>query len=103
MAKNGYEVATASSGEEAISTCRVKGFDLIFMDFRLGDMTGVDAMRQIREFLPDVRVIFVTGDPAIEEIRATVLKEGADGFITKPFDVPEIELAVQRMFQIGAA
>lgn len=103
MAKRGYEVASAASGEEAIGACRVKGFDLIFMDFRLGDMTGVVALREIRKYLPEVRVVFLTGDPAIEEIRSTVLREGADGFITKPFDVREIEQAVQHLFQSGAA
>jgi CheY-like chemotaxis protein len=103
MTKNGFDVTAASNGEDAIGVCHVKGFDLIFMDFRLGDMTGVTALREIRKFLPDVRVIFVTGDPASEEIRSVVLKEGADGFITKPFDVPEIDQAVQHLFHMGAA
>ncbi len=68
----GYQVKSASSGADAIASCKENAFDLILMDFRLGDMNGVAALRQIREFMPVTRVVFLTGDPNIEEIQATV-------------------------------
>jgi CheY-like chemotaxis protein len=98
----GYQVRSASSGAEAIAHCKDSAFDLILMDFRLGDMNGVAALRQIREFMPITRVVFLTGDPNIEEIQATVQKEGADGFITKPFDLQHIESAVDHILKIPA-
>ncbi len=98
----GYQVKSASSGADAITSCKENAFDLILMDFRLGDMNGVAALRQIREFMPVTRVVFLTGDPNIEEVQATVQKEGADGFITKPFDLQHIQSAVDHILKIPA-
>ena len=103
LVKVGYQVAVAESGAEAVEKCKDNLYDLILMDFRLGDMDGVEAMRRIREYQTESRVVFLTGDPAIEEIQATVLKEGADGFITKPFDLKEITDAVQHILQTKGA
>lgn len=100
LVKVGYDVSAAGSGREAIDVCRTKSFDAVLMDFRLGDMDGVAALRQIRETQPDVRVLFLTGDPSIEEVQATVFREGADGFITKPFELEEIQEAVRHILGI---
>ena len=70
------------------------------MDFRLGDMDGVQALRKIREFQQASRVVFLTGDPSIEAIQKTVLQEGADGFVTKPFDLKEIVEVVKHLLQM---
>ena len=72
------------------------------MDFWLEDMDGVQAMRNIRGLCPDARVIFMTGDPSIEEIHAIVRKEGADGFITKPFELTDILEAVERILRVSS-
>ena len=98
----GYNVGVAGSGQEAIDTCQDRIFDLIFMDFRLGDMDGVRALREIRAIQPSARVLFLTGDPAIEEVHATVIKEGADGFMTKPFDLDDIQQAVRHILGMPA-
>ena len=102
LMKIGYAVDVASSGAEAIAACNDNHYDLILMDFRLGDMDGVGALRRIREFRPASRVIFLTGDPAIEEIHATVVKEGADGFMTKPFDLDDIQSTVKQILRSAA-
>jgi CheY-like chemotaxis protein len=101
LAKSGYNVEHVGNGTDAIAKCVENPFDLIFMDFWLGDMDGVMAMRKIREQIPGVRVIFMTGDPSIKEIQAIVQKEGADGFIIKPFDLSEIFTAVSRILQLA--
>ena len=99
LLKAGYNVAMASSGQDAIRECEGRVFDLILMDYRLGDMDGVQALRRIREFQTQCQVVFLTGDPSIEEVRSVVLKEGADGFITKPFDIQEIIDVVEHVLQ----
>ena len=60
---------------------------------------GVDVAS--REFLPGARFIFISGDPDIEDVWQIVRKEGADGFIHKPFDINEIDVAVSHL--LGSA
>lgn len=103
LMKAGYNVRHAATGREAVVHCESQHFDLIMMDFWLEDMDGVQAMRNIRELCPDARVIFMTGDPSIEEIHAIVRKEGADGFITKPFELSDILEAVERILRVSSA
>jgi len=100
LVKTGYNVSMSGSGKDAIEECKDKIFDVILMDFRLGDMDGVQALRQIREFQQASRVVFLTGDPSIEAIQKTVQQEGADGFITKPFDLKEIVEVIKHLLQM---
>lgn len=103
LAKHGYKVQTAGSGEEAIRVGQAQEFDVILMDYRLGDMSGLDAFREIRKEQAACRVVFLTGDPNINEIRSAVHREGAQGFITKPFEVEEINNVIRHLLQKQAA
>ena len=102
LMKSGYNVSMAGSGSDAIDECKDKIFDVILMDFRLGDMDGVQALRGIREFQQACRVVFMTGDPSIERIQKSVTEEGADGFLTKPFDLKEICDVVKHLLHAQA-
>jgi len=88
------------SQEEALQRCRSIPFDLVFLDIRLGDQDGVVVFRKLRELLPAVPVIFLSGDPNIELIWRKCREEGADGFIKKPFDIREIENVVNRILAL---
>ena len=103
LTKHGYAVQTAGSGNEAIQVGQEKEFDVILMDYRLGDMSGLDAFREIRKKQAACRVVFLTGDPNINEIRSAVHSEGAQGFITKPFEVEEINHVIQHLLHKQAA
>ena len=100
LAKLGYGVTTASSGEEALELCTDNRYDIILMDYRLGDMNGLDVFQQIRPDQKTARVVFLTGDPNIAELQTAVQQAGADGFITKPFEVAEIEVVIERLLQM---
>lgn len=100
LSKLGYVVTTCSSGKDAISLCEDNRYDIILMDYRLGDMNGLEVFNQVRSTQLTSRVVFLTGDPNIGEIQTAVRNAGADGFITKPFEVSEIEMVVDRLLQI---
>lgn len=97
LTKLGYGVVVASSGPEAVQLCSKQRFDIIFMDYRLEDMTGLEVLEQVRPIQATARIVFLTGDPNIAEVQASVRGAGADGFITKPFEVSEIERVVERL------
>jgi DNA-binding response OmpR family regulator len=84
----GYDVAEAGSGEEALQAVAVSAPDLMVVDLMLGAMDGVDVIRQVRRTL-DLPIIVVSARADTSDIE-TALDAGADDYVTKPFAVKEI-------------
>jgi DNA-binding response OmpR family regulator len=82
----GYEVVTASNGEEAVSLAPKENPDLILMDVRMPRMTGYDACRLIKaeSRLKDIPVVFLSAKGQENEIQ-TGLVAGAEEYLLKPF------------------
>jgi two-component system KDP operon response regulator KdpE len=84
----GFVVADADSGEAAIERVRVERFDLILLDINMPGLSGLETCRAIRS-RSDVSIIVLTvRDRSLDKIEA--LDAGADGYVTKPFDVNEL-------------
>ncbi|MGA2882051.1 MAG: response regulator transcription factor [Bryobacteraceae bacterium] len=84
----GFVVADAESGEAAMETVREERFDLILMDINMPGLSGTETCRAIRS-RSDVSIIMLTvRDRSLDKIEA--LDAGADGYVTKPFDVNEL-------------
>jgi two-component system KDP operon response regulator KdpE len=84
----GYEVADARSGEEAIEKFREGKYDLILLDFNMSGMDGIATCREIRSF-SDVAIVMLTVRDS-EKDKVTALDAGADDYVTKPFSTPEL-------------
>ena len=82
----GYEVVTASNGEDAVILAPKEVPDLILMDVRMPRMTGYDACRLIKmeEKLKDIPVVFLSAKGQESEIQ-TGLGAGAEEYLLKPF------------------
>jgi two-component system, OmpR family, alkaline phosphatase synthesis response regulator PhoP len=82
----GYEVVTASNGEEAVVLAPKENPDLILMDVRMPRMTGYDACRLIKAEtrLKDIPVVFLSAKGQESEIQ-TGLVAGAEEYLLKPF------------------
>jgi len=91
----GYELSSASSGEEALAHLARKETEIVLLDLRLPGMDGLATLKTIRERHPSIEVIMLTGhgsiDTAIESIR-----EGAFDYVTKPCPLDEIQIRVER-------
>jgi two-component system KDP operon response regulator KdpE len=84
----GFVIADAESGEAAIERVRVEKFDLILLDINMPGLSGLETCRAIRS-RSDVSIIILTvRDRSLDKIEA--LDAGADGYVTKPFDVNEL-------------
>ncbi len=90
------ETDTAADGEEALSKLRKKEFGLILLDLRMPGMDGMEVLRRVREFRPDIRVIILTAYGTIESA-VEAMKLGAVDFIQKPFSPDEIRGLVSRV------
>jgi two-component system, OmpR family, KDP operon response regulator KdpE len=83
-----YEVCDARSGDEALDLVRSQRFDLVLLDINLPDMTGFEVCRRIRAGF-DLGIIMLTVRTG-EGDKVAALDAGADDYVTKPFDTPEL-------------
>src|ERR1039458_9333214 len=88
LTKQGYIVADARSGEEALDKLREERYDLIILDRNMPGMGGLAACRSIRAN-SDIGILMLTV-PASVPGTGAALDAGADDYITKPFSMPEV-------------
>jgi two-component system KDP operon response regulator KdpE len=84
----GYEVADARSGEDALEKLREGKYDLILLDMNMEGMDGIETCREIRG-ASDVAIVMLTVRDT-ERDKVTALDAGADDYVTKPFSTPEL-------------
>jgi len=88
--KDGLELSTAASGEEALDLIPQIQPDLVIMDVRMGGITGIETLQQLREFDTKTPVILMTAF-GTTQTAIQAMKHGAYDYILKPFDVPKLE------------
>ena len=97
-----YQVIAVDNGEEALKLIEQQSIDLILLDNRLPQMSGLDTLKIIKESHPDMYVILMTAyagvDTAVE-----ALKLGAYDYIVKPFDLNELKALIHRTLELNRA
>lgn len=102
LSELGYDVASVSSGEEAIIVTKERKFDLLILDMILEDgIDGFDTFRAIRVIHPDQKAIITSGYSETERI-TEALKLGAGQYVKKPYMMYKIGLAVQSELARGS-
>ena len=97
LEREGFEVAAAGDGEQAIAIAREFDPDVIVLDLMLPGIDGIEACRQIRTF-SDAYIVMLTA--RVEEIdRIVGLSTGADDYVTKPFSPGELMARVRAMLR----
>ncbi len=94
----GYEVATAGSGGEALSSYRAHKFDLVILDVKMQGIDGIDTLQQLRALDDDARVVMISGHGTITTAVQAV-KQGAFDFLEKPLDSDRLLVTVQRALE----
>ncbi|MBP3237985.1 MAG: response regulator [Lachnospiraceae bacterium] len=98
--KYGIRVSTAASGQESIDKCRTEEYDAVFMDHMMPGMDGVTAMKKIRmdaqKARTDLPIVALTAN-AVSTAREMFLKEGFDGFVSKPIEFVELERVLKKV------
>ncbi len=94
MESYGMSVATANSGHEAIKMCDNEDYDIIFMDYMMPGMDGVEAMKRLRinasRARKEICVVALTAN-AISSAKEMFLSEGFDAFLSKPIEITDFE------------
>jgi DNA-binding response OmpR family regulator len=100
LSRRGYQVHTASDGEEAVKrvdeALRGQPYDLILMDLMLPKIDGAQAIKMVTARDPDTRIIVVTGVTTPEKVHEA-LDRGASFCFTKPLHFPGLARAVDAL------
>jgi len=93
-----YLVETAENGKDAIRMCEKTPFDVALIDVELPDIKGTELLHILNEKRPKMVRIIITGHPSIENAAKSV-NEKADGYVTKPFVVPELLGMIKKLVE----
>ena len=91
----GYEAITAANGSEALTSVSQYDFDCIISDHVMPDMNGLELLEQIRGLRKKVPFLMITGYPNIETA-VEVIKLGGYDYITKPLQLEDVRIKVER-------
>ncbi|MDY7042361.1 MAG: response regulator transcription factor, partial [Chloroflexota bacterium] len=98
--KRGYEVVTAYNGIEALGLVGDQPPDLIVLDISMPRMNGIEVCRRLRinPSTAPIPIIFLTARSMIDD-KIEGFEAGADDYITKPFDIQELELRIKAILR----
>ena len=97
LENDGYEVAAAYDGEEAVELAKTGDFDLIILDIMMPKLTGLEACMQIREF-SNVPIIMLTAKG--EDMDKLIgFEQGTDDYLTKPFNILELKARIRALLR----
>src|SRR5262249_24109579 len=92
----GYQVDSASNGEEALSKCREQHYDIAFVDLQMPKMAGLELTRFLRGLRSKTAVVILTAYGSVANA-VEAMKLGAVDFLEKPFDPKIIRLLTQEI------
>lgn len=100
LEQSGYAVDHASNGEEANSMLLESVYDLAILDLGLPKLDGIEVLRRLRSRGGRTPVLILTARDAVEN-RVQGLDAGADDYLTKPFDLVELEARIRALIRRG--
>jgi len=96
LTKRGYEVRTALNGRDALKLVESAASDLALIDIRMGPVDGLSLLGEMKQRLPEIRVIMMTAYPTTDS-RKQAFGKGASAFFTKPVDLHELAGTINRL------
>jgi len=99
LQEEGYEILTASSGEEGIALFEAQAPNLIITDMRMAGISGMDVLSAVKKKSADTLVIIITAFGSVDRA-VEAMKLGAYDYITKPVDRDELKLVVRKALDV---
>jgi CheY-like chemotaxis protein/anti-anti-sigma regulatory factor len=98
LEQEGYEVSTAESGREALSSAARAHYDLVLTDLRMDDMDGLTLLHELQARHPNVVTVILTGYASIES-SIDALRQGVYDYLVKPCMVEDLKRTVRRALE----
>ena len=93
-----YRISIVDSGLKALDIIKEKDFDVVFTDFKMPDIDGLELLAVIKEYRPDTEVIMVTGHGTMESA-IQAMKFGSYDYIQKPFKLDILRILIDRIVE----
>ena len=93
FALKGYQVRSVCGGEEALALAAVFQPDVALLDLLMPGMSGVDTLKGLKQLNPSIKVLVISAAD-LEEVARGAIKLGADSYVCKPADLPQLERLV---------
>jgi DNA-binding NtrC family response regulator len=94
----GYHVIEAESGEPGLKLAQRESPDLVLLDVRMPDLSGIEVLDQLKKNGDARAVIMITADPQLDDVKAA-LKLGAYDFVGKPVDFDELHITIKNALE----
>ena len=95
----GYEVDVASNGREALQKSEETVYNLALIDIKLPDMEGIDILTRMKDTVPKVRKIMLTGFPSVQNAIEAVNRK-ADAYLVKPVEVEKLLVTIREQLKL---
>jgi DNA-binding response OmpR family regulator len=100
LRETAYAVDVAETGEKGMKLARDNPYDLVLLDIRLPDVSGVEVCRKLRQAGLETPILMLTARSLVEQ-RVEGLDAGADDYLTKPFALAELSARVRALVRRG--
>jgi two-component system response regulator HydG len=94
----GYKTTGADDGTKAVECVKERPYDLILMDVRMAEMSGIEALKQIKDYNPSIPILIMTAYSSVDSA-VEALKAGAYDYLTKPLDFDVLKLTIERALE----
>ena len=94
LKNEGCEVKTASDGLDTLEKAKSEKFDIVVADLMMPGADGLEILKSCKQLDPDILFIMITGYSSLETA-LTAIKEGAYDYVTKPFRLEEMQIAIK--------
>jgi two-component system OmpR family response regulator/two-component system response regulator MprA len=98
LEEEGYRVSWVETGRRGIEYVRQSGIDLVLLDIRLPDLSGLEVCERLRLHRPELPVLMLTALDAVED-RVRGLRAGADDYLPKPFAFDELLARIEALLR----
>ena len=94
----GYRIQVTDNGVKALDLIKEQNFDIVFTDFKMPDIDGLELLAAIKEYRPQTEVIIVTGHGSMESA-ITAMKSGSYDYLQKPFKLDVLKIIIDRIVE----
>jgi len=101
LERDGHDIQTAASGEEALEKLKGARFDILLVDIKMEGISGLDVLKQVKDNDPEVAVVMITAYGSISTA-IEAMKNGAYDYLLKPFDPNELGVLIEKIIQYQA-
>jgi DNA-binding NtrC family response regulator len=98
ISKAGYDAESVDSGEKALERIRDASFDLVLSDLRLPGIDGRQLLNAAKKYDPNILFVIITAYGTVDTA-VSAMKEGAEDFILKPFDMEALKVVIKRVME----